>query len=75
MPKAKDEMTELDREILVMEHSRLLMNQQNALLTARLEIKKAERAVQKYSTTINDLEKAIAETKAQIADLEGGGEK
>lgn len=75
MPKSTDEMTDLDREILVMEHKRTLGRQEDALLTARLEIKKADRAVQKYKDTIDSLVDAIADTKAQIADLEKGGEK
>lgn len=72
--KSTDTMTELDREILIMEHKRTLGRQEDALLTARLEIKKADRAVQRFKDTIGDLETAIAETKAQIADIEKGGE-
>jgi len=41
---------------------------------AKLQIKKAERATQKFRDTILSLEDAIANTKAQIADLEKGGE-
>ena len=77
MPKDKvstDQMTELDREILIMEHKRGLMNKENALLTARLEIKKSQRSVQKFADTIDSLEEEIAKSKEQIADLEKGGE-
>jgi predicted nucleic acid-binding Zn-ribbon protein len=69
-----EQVTELDREILIMEQQRQLGRQQDALLTAKLEIKKAERAVQKYKDTITSLETAIAATQAQIADLQEGGE-
>ena len=63
-------MSDLDREIIVMEWTRQLNNQENALLSANLEIKKAERAVQKYHDTILSLQTAIAETKAQIASFQ-----
>jgi len=69
-----EEVTELDREILIMEHTRQLHRQEDSLLTAKLEIKKSERAVQKFKDTIESLEQAIAETKAQIADIQNGGE-
>lgn len=69
-----EQMTELDREILIMEHTRQLNRQEDSLLTARLEIKKAERAVQKFKDTIESLELAIAETKAQIATIQKEGE-
>lgn len=63
----KSSMSDLDREILGMELEKRLNSQQNALLTAKLEIKKAERSVQKYRDTIESLETAIAETKEQMA--------
>lgn len=76
MPKLPpaEQMTELDREILLMEQQRQLMRQEDALLTANLEIKKAERAVQKFKDTIDSLTTAIAETKAQIASIKEGGD-
>ena len=67
--KSKSGLSELDKEILLMEHQRQLNQQENSLLSARLEIKKAERAVERYQKTITSLEKAIEESKAQIADL------
>ena len=65
----KSKMAELDKEILGMELAKRLNSQENALLTARLEIKKAERAVQKYKDTIQSLNDAIAETKAQMQSI------
>jgi len=62
-------MAELDKEILQMELAKRLNSQENALLTAKLEIKKAERAVQKYKDTIDSLTDAIAETKAQMQQI------
>ena len=62
----KSNTADLDREILQMELAKRLNSQENALLTANLEIKKAERAVQKYRETIGSLEIAIAETKARM---------
>lgn len=64
----KSSMSDLDREIYAMELEKRLNSQENALLTARLEIKKAERAVQKYQETIDSLEAAIAETKALLSE-------
>ena len=62
-------MAELDKEILQMELAKRLNGQENALLTANLEIKKAERAVQKYRDTIDSLKEAIAETKTQLQSI------
>lgn len=64
-----DGMSDLDKEILQMELERRLNGQENALLTAKLEIKKAERAVQKYRETIDSLEEAIAETKSEMSQI------
>jgi hypothetical protein len=69
-----EEVNELDREILIGEAKIQLNEQEKSLMVARLQIKKAERATQKYRDTINALEEAIANSKAQIADLEKGGE-
>lgn len=69
-----EEVTELDREILIGEAQVQLHEQERSLLMAKLQIKKAERATQKFRDTILSLEDAIANTKAQIADLEKGGE-
>ena len=69
-----EEVTELDREILIGETMIQLNEQEKSLMVAKLQIKKAERATQKYRDTISSLEKAIADSKAQLADLEKGGE-
>ena len=61
-------MSELDKEIYQMELAKRLNGQENELLTAKLEIKKAERAVEKYQETIDSLTSAIAETKSLIAE-------